>query len=465
MDRAWKTRVEFFDEDFRHRSCRQQDLLDGQASFHLFLAPSGQMNDSPSRFSAWSDCEFRLHVTNPRWLRGGGGNPHYLAGPYRQRPSETGIVASSFDSSRQNIATYGRSGSANDHPLDGDTVFEIGSITKVFTALLLAEMVTRGEVALDDPVAKYLPDSVKMPTRSGKQITLLDLATYTSGLPRLPDGISNTSDNPYANYTVEQLYAFLSGHSLGFDPGTHYEYANLGFGLLGHALALRANQSYEDLVLSRVCTPLGLADTRISLTASMRERLAQGHLNDLKPASNWDLPTLAGAGALRSTANDLFKFMEATCFTETGAPLRPAIDLLLQTRRPTDIAKLQVGFGWFVLSGNDDEIVWKNGGTGGYSSFVGFSTRLRSGAVVLSNTANTIDDIGFHLTNPAYKIAQYPPEIAVDPAVLATYQGVYQMTPTFALAIRAEAGRLFVRTTGQSEYELFAESETVSSCA
>jgi D-alanyl-D-alanine-carboxypeptidase/D-alanyl-D-alanine-endopeptidase len=191
----------------------------------------------------------------------------------------------------------------------------------------------------------------------------------------------------------------------------------------------------------------------------MRERLAQGHLNDLKPASNWDLPTLAGAGALRSTANDLFKFMKATCFTETGAPLRPAIDLLLQTRRPTDIAKMQVGFGWFVLSGNDDEIVWKNGGTGGYSSFVGFSTRLRSAAVVLSNTANTIDDIGFHLTNPAYKIAQYPPEIAVDPAVLATYQGVYQMTPTFALAIRAEAGRLFVRATGQSEYELFAESE------
>ena len=123
----------------------------------------------------------------------------------------TGIVASSFDSSRQNIATYGRSGAPNDRPLDGDTVFEIGSITKVFTALLLAEMATRGEVALDDPVARYLPDHVKMPTRSGKQITLLDLATYTSGLPRLPDGISHTSDNPYASYAVDQLYAFLSG--------------------------------------------------------------------------------------------------------------------------------------------------------------------------------------------------------------------------------------------------------------
>jgi D-alanyl-D-alanine-carboxypeptidase/D-alanyl-D-alanine-endopeptidase len=370
-----------------------------------------------------------------------------------------GIVASSFDSGRQKIVTYGRCGTANDRPLDGDTVFEIGSITKVFTALLLAEMATRGEVALDDSVSKYLPDSVKMPARNGKQITLLDLATYTSGLPRLPDGIPNTGDNPYAAYTVEQLYAFLSHHTLRFDPGTHYEYTNLGFGLLGHVLALRANTSYEDLVVSRVCSPLGLEDTRISLTSSMRERLAQGHLSNLKPTSTWDLPTLAGAGALRSTASDLVKFMKATCLTEAGAPLRSAIDLLLQTRRATNNSNLTAGLGWFVRSGNDDEVVWKDGMTGGYSTFAGFSTRLRSGAVVLSNAANIINDIGLRLTNPAYKVAQYPPEIAIDPAVLATYQGVYQMSPKFALAIRAESDRLFVRGTGQPEFELFAESE------
>lgn len=223
-----------------------------------------------------------------------------------------GIVASSFEAGRQKIVAYGRCGASNDRPLDGDTVFEIGSITKVFTALLLTEMVTRGEVALDDPASKYLPDGVKMPARNGKQITLLDLATYSSGLPRVPDGMPKFGDNPYANYTVEQLYAFLSNHTLRFDPGTHYEYANLGFGLLGHVLALRANASYEDLVVSRVCAPLGLSDTRISLTDSMRERLAQGHQSSLKPTSNWDFLSLAGAGALRSTANDLLKFMKAT---------------------------------------------------------------------------------------------------------------------------------------------------------
>ncbi|WP_271576595.1 serine hydrolase [Bradyrhizobium sp. CCBAU 11361] len=369
-----------------------------------------------------------------------------------------GIVAISFDSAREKIVTYGQSGSAVDQ-LDRDTVFEIGSITKVFTALLLTEMVTRGEVALDDPVSKCLPGTVKMPDRNGKQITLLDLATYTSGLPRIPDGIPASGDNPYAAYTVEQLYAFLSSYTLHYDPGTHYEYSNLGFGLLGHALALRAGSSYEDLLVSRVCEPLGLRDTCISLSNSMRERLAQGHASNLKPASNWDIPTLAGAGALRSTANDLVKFVKATCLSGANAPLRSAIDMLLQTRRPTNLPNTEVGLGCFIRTGNKDEIIWKDGGTGGYASFAGFSTTLRSGAIVLSNSINSVNDIGFRLTNPAYTIAQYPPEVAVDPAVLATYQGVYEMSPKFALTIRAEAGRLFVRGTGQPEFELFAEDQ------
>ncbi|MEA2884455.1 MAG: serine-type D-Ala-D-Ala carboxypeptidase/endopeptidase [Bradyrhizobium sp.] len=370
-----------------------------------------------------------------------------------------GIVACSFDSGGQKTLTSGRSGAANGRLLDGDTVFEIGSISKVFTALLLAEMVTRGEITLDDPVAKYLPGSVKMPERNGKPITFLDLATYRSGLPRLPDGIPNAGDNPYASYTAEQLYAFLSGHTLKFDPGRHYEYSNLGFGLLGHVLALRADIAYEDLVVSRICTPMGLSDTRISLTASMRERLAQGHLSNLRTASNWDFQVLAGAGALRSTANDLVKFMKATCLPGAGAPLQQAIELSLKIRRPTAASNVKTGLGWFFLNSTGDEIVYKEGMTGGYASFAGFSKTQRSGAVVLSNAANALNDIGFHLSNPANQIAQYPPEVPVDAAVLAAYEGTYQMAPGFALVIRTEDGRLFVRATGQNEYELFPESE------
>jgi len=297
-----------------------------------------------------------------------------------------------------------------------------------------------------------------MPTRNGKQITLLDLATYTSGLPQNLDGLPRNSDNPYAGYTVEQMYGFLANYTMRFDPGTHYEYSNLGFGLLGHALALRADKSYEELLLSRVCAPLGLEDTRITLTNSMRERLAQGHLSNLKPTSNWDLPTLAGAGALRSTANDLTRFVRSTGLAQPDAPLHQAVDLLRNELRPTDAANSKAGLGYFVLSGNNDSIVWKNGMTGGYASFAGFSTRLRSGAVVLSNTANLMDDVGLHLANPAFKLAQYPPEVAVDPAILAAYEGTYVMRPGFALAIRADSKRLFVRGTDQPEFELFAES-------
>jgi CubicO group peptidase (beta-lactamase class C family) len=370
-----------------------------------------------------------------------------------------GIIACTFDANGQTLTTHGRSDATNGRALDGDTVFEIGSITKVFTALLLAEMTLRGEVALDDPVAKYLPDTVKMPSRNGRQITLLDLATYTSGLPRIPDGISNTADNPYAAYGAEQLYAFLSNHTLRFVPGRHYEYANLGFGLLGHALALRGGKSYEEMIVSRICEPLGLQDTRITLTASMRDRLAQGHLSNLSPSSNWDFQVFAGAGALRSTANDLVRFMKAACFTAPGLPLQPSFDLLLKTRRPTDAATIKVALGWFITSGRDDELVWKDGTTGGYTSFAGFSTRLKSGAIILSNAANPLNDLGYHLTNPAFPIAEYPPQLTIDPAILATYAGVYRMTSAFSLAIRAEAGRLFVRGSGQPEFELFAEAD------
>jgi len=370
-----------------------------------------------------------------------------------------GMIACTYDADSQTVTSYGHSGAADSRPLDGDTVFEIGSITKVFTALLLTEMVTRGEVALNDPVAKYLPDAVKMPTRDGKQITLLDLATYTSGLPRIPDGLA-TNDNPYADYGAEQLYAFLSNHTLRFIPGRHYEYANLGFGLLGHVLALRGGKTYGEMIVSRICEPLGLHDTRITLTDSMRARLAQGHLSNLKPSANWDFQALAGAGALRSTANDLVRFMKATNFAEAGSPLQQPIAMLLQTRRATDLATVKAALGWFVNTNHDDQVVWKDGMTGGYTSFAGFSTTRKSGAVILANAANALNDLGLHLTNPAYKVALYPPQVAVDPAILASYAGIYQMEPTFMLTIRAEGPRLFIRATGQAEYEMFAESDS-----
>ena len=190
--------------------------------------------------------------------------------------------------------------------VDQAAVFEIGSITKTFTASILADMVDHGEVRLDDPVAKYLPPSVRVPSRNGKQITLLDLATQSSGLPRMPSNFTpKDSLNPYADYTVQQMYAFLSSYALTRDVGAEYEYSNLGVGLLGHALALKAGTSYEALVRQRILGPLGMHETAITLTPALRARLAPGHEIDGRVVPNWDLPTFAGAGALRSTVRDM----------------------------------------------------------------------------------------------------------------------------------------------------------------
>jgi CubicO group peptidase (beta-lactamase class C family) len=369
-----------------------------------------------------------------------------------------GIVAASIDGGRRSVTAYGRSGS--DRPLDGDTVFEIGSITKVLTSLLLADMVLRGEVAADDPASKFLPASVKMPDFEGAPITLMDLATYTSGLPRMPSNFApKDPGNPYIDYTAERLYDYLSNHKLGFRPGKHFEYSNLGFGLLGHILELRAGKSYEELVVSRICAPLGMDDTRITLTDSMKQRLAQGHNAGLAAVSNWDFLALAGAGAFRSTANDLLKFIQM-CLDPADTPAAAAQKMTLSERRPR-MAQRDVGLGWFVSSRFGDELIWKSGGTGGYATFIGYSTKTRRNCVLLSNAADYDAHIalGTHLVN-----AEYPPprtrrEVQVDPAVLATYAGRYEISPTFILTVRPDGGRLFIQATAQPEFEVYAESE------
>ena len=247
-----------------------------------------------------------------------------------------GLVAATIDGGRHSVTVYGRSGT--DRPLDADTVFEIGSISKVLTSLLLADMVRRGEVAMDDPASKFLPAGVRMPDFEGAPITLLDLATYTSGLPRMPSNFAPKDwGNPYIDYTAERLYDYLSNYKLGFRPGKHFEYSNLGFGLLGHILELRAGRSYEELVVSRICAPLGMEDTRITLTSSMKARLAQGHNAALAPVPNWDFLALAGAGAFRSTANDLLKFL-ALCLDPADTPVGAAMKLTLSERRPRSSA-------------------------------------------------------------------------------------------------------------------------------
>ena len=385
-----------------------------------------------------------------------------LADRIDKRQQGVGMVAGILGPRRTRIVAHGSFSAIDPRPVDGDTVFEIASITKVFTALLLADIVLRGEVRLDQPVTELLPATASSPEWNGRKITLIDLATHTSGLPRMPANFAPKNEaDPYVGYTEADLYAFLSSHELTRDVGAAFEYSNLGVALLGHALSKRAGLGYEALLRQRVLGPLSMDDTGIALTPTQIARLAPGHNAALQPAANWNLELFAGAGGLRSTANDMLKFLAAAT-GKTKTPLAPAFALMLATERQA-FEKAQVGLGWMLLPRGDDRIAWHNGQTGGYRSFAGYLAGAGVGVVVLSNaaTATGVDDIGFHLLDQTLPLLPAPKphvEAAVDPATYKNFVGRYQIAPDFILTVTRRDNRLYVQATGQDDFEVFPES-------
>lgn len=284
--------------------------------------------------------------------------------------------------------------------VDENSVYEIGSITKVFTCIVLADMVLSGEIELDDPAEKYLPETVKMPERNESKITLEHLATHTSAIARMPNNFRPANpSNPYAGYTVENMYEFLSGYTLRRDIGEKYEYSNLGMGLLGHILSLKAEMDYEQLIVQRICCVLGMKSTGITLTEKMKKRLAKGHSGG-KEVPNWDIPALAGAGALRSDANDMLTFLAANIGI-IRSKLTPAMDMTHEERVSAG-KNMKVGLGWHTSDNGKTRIIWHNGGTGGYRTFCGFIKDKKTGVVVLSNMNISADDIGLHILDSSY---------------------------------------------------------------
>jgi D-alanyl-D-alanine-carboxypeptidase/D-alanyl-D-alanine-endopeptidase len=379
--------------------------------------------------------------------------------------ADLGVVVGLLDGAGQRVVVAGRAGPGGTPPLDGNTIFEIGSVTKVLTASVLSVMVQAGEVKLEDPVQQFLPPAVKVPARGGKVITLLDLATQSSGLPRLPANLSPKDiANPYVDYTVPDLYDFLSKYELPRDIGAQYEYSNVGFGLLGHVLALKAGTSYEAMVRKRILAPLRMRDTAITLTHALKARLAVGHYVTGLEASNWDLPTLAGAGAFRSSVNDLLKFAGAN-LAGTGR-LAAALKDAQAARREAGSAGMKIGLAWHISGRFDRPIVWHNGGTGGYHSFVGLDPLSGTAVVILHNSARSFDDVGLHLLDGRYPLAdpatlpkaRFP--IKVDPARLDAYAGEYVISPAVSATVTRQGDRLVFAITGQAAAELLPESET-----
>jgi CubicO group peptidase (beta-lactamase class C family) len=389
----------------------------------------------------------------------------------KQRVDEkrsAGIVVGMLEpDGRTSIVAFGDPGPGQP-PLDGKTVFEIGSISKVFTATVLAQLVQEGKVKLDDPVQKYLPSAVHMPTFNGQSITLGNLSEQNSGLPRMPSNFHPADPtNPFGDYTVQQLYDFLSHYQLPRAPGAKFEYSNLGVGLLGHVLTLITGKSYEDLMRERIWQPLGMTHTAITLTPWMKAHLALGHdeQGSVVPSWVWYQTTLAGAGAICSTTEDMLKFAAANLHPERG-PLEQAMAFAHKERAPA-FPNMPIGLNWINMHAGADTIVWHNGGTFGYRTYIGLEPSHNAAVVVLTNTGGAgADDIGMHLLDSALPLAPKPAPrkmrtaIELPATVLSRYVGVYQLAPDTTISVTLTNGALYGLITGQPALRLWPETET-----
>ncbi|GLW11451.1 hypothetical protein Misp01_65790 [Microtetraspora sp. NBRC 13810] len=270
------------------------------------------------------------------------------------------------------------------------TRFALGSITKTFTTLLLAEMAVRGEVSYDDPIQAHLPPEAV--SRHGPPITLAHLATHGAGLPRLPPGFHRRAlrdrRDPYARYDAEDLgraTARLRPHR----TPPPVSYSTFGIGLLGHLLSRAARKPYADLLAERILTPLGMRDTSIPTDDVLARDAAHGHRRG-RPVPHWHFDVMAPAGALYSTGADMLRYLRAQVRPDaTPAPLAVAITATQRPRRACPRGSNSVGLGWNIRDLRGHTLAWHSGGTGGFTAFVGFSPDAEAGVAVLANATPT----------------------------------------------------------------------------
>jgi CubicO group peptidase (beta-lactamase class C family) len=330
--------------------------------------------------------------------------------------------------------------------VDEHTIFEIGSITKIFTTLIAARMEENELLSLDDPVQQYLPAKIKVPEKDGQTITLRHLATHTSSLPRLPDNFHPADPaNPYADYTPERMYAFLGDHDLADPPGTGPAYSNLGMGLLGHALELRADKPYEDLVQAEVCEPLNMTSTSCRPRPQDASRVASAH-RGLQPVVAWDFSAMAGCGDINSTATDMLTFAAAN-MGQNKSPLHEAM-----RKCQTPVVPGQ-GLGWGIGYDAKGKRVTHGGGTGGFASYLCVLPDSGEAVIVLANSSyRGVDQIGQHALNGEYPLDLLPPKAAA----LDEFLGVFQLGATGPeFTITREERQLMARLSGQEAVPVY----------
>ncbi len=321
-----------------------------------------------------------------------------LVRPYIQQKNTAGICIAVIKDGKVQTYSYGETKLGEKNLPDADqTLFEIGSISKTFTAILLADAVIKGKMQLNDPISKYLPDSIGKMSYKDAPITLQTLSNHSSGFPSLPANFFQKSDNeanPYQNYDEKRMFTYLKNFKPYREVGVNYDYSNFAVGLLGTILARQNQTSYEQLITDKICQPLQMKNTKIFLQDTDNQRFAQGYDGNGKATSAWDMNTLAGAGGIRSTVNDLVKYVMAN-MTIAPKQLQEAINLTHKTTFSK--AENVVGLGWILPSKANSNLYFHNGGTGGFRSFAGFDKERKIGIVILSNATESVDGIGFGL--------------------------------------------------------------------
>jgi serine-type D-Ala-D-Ala carboxypeptidase/endopeptidase len=358
--------------------------------------------------------------------------------------------------------SYGKIELGNEAAPTPETIYEIGSVTKAFTGVLLADASLQNGLDLNATVADSLPNGAPRPKKPEKEpITLAHLATHMSGLPRLPDDLkAKDPTNPYADFTAKHAYAFFAKHKPKRKPG-EYEYSNYAMGLLGQLLADRVGKSYEELVVERICEPLGMTQTRQQLTPEMQANLAPPHDGDLQRGKNWDFQAVAGAGALRSNARDVLKFA-AAMMADDDRDITKAFKLAGEPREKIP-SGLGMGLGWHLA--NDGSTRWHNGQTGGYSSYVACLPKQKVAVAVLCNTATDLTTIlGEKIAQTAVGMDVDPPKVreVVEAPIetLKKYVGSYALNLIFKFTVTLEGDQLKVKLTGQDAYPVYPSSPT-----
>jgi CubicO group peptidase (beta-lactamase class C family) len=361
------------------------------------------------------------------------------------------------------IGHFGQLSSQHANPPNDQTIYEIGSISKVFTGLLLAHAVETGQLKLEQPVGSLMNTLETTNADVGTSITLLHLSTHNSGLPRMPNNWKPADPkDPYVDYDRELLTAFMSKVKPGKKPNEATAYSNVGVGLLGDLLAAKSGVSYGELLSRTISEPLKMSDTTVKLSDEQLKRVAPPHNAALEAEQLWEFDALAGAGAIRSTVPDMLKFIQAI-LVPPKTELGKAVDLAWQQHVPSRNGYFAMSLGWHIA--RDGSTRWHNGQTGGYHSMMLVNRPLQSGVIVLSNTATgEVDAIGESIIQMLAGMDVKPREFSkakqVSPESMKRLAGKYKLFPNFILDVRVQGDRLMVQATNQPAIQVYAESET-----